>query len=61
MNNTHEGENTILYAQTAKYVLKSYFGFITKGKPLNDSVKYIEQLSNAADVKFVNKEEWTAV
>ena len=40
-NNTYEGQNTVMYIQTARYVLKSYLGFITKGKTLSQSVKYI--------------------
>jgi acyl-CoA oxidase len=31
-NNTHEGENTVMYLQTAKYLLKAYRNHITKGK-----------------------------
>ena len=30
-----------MYLQTARYVLKNYLGYVTKGKPLADSVKYI--------------------
>jgi hypothetical protein len=40
-NNTHEGENTVMYIQTARYILKSYIGHLTKNKPLTDSVKYL--------------------
>lgn len=32
-----------MYMQTARYILKSYLGFMTKGKKLSDSVKYIEK------------------
>ena len=34
---TYEGENTVMYLQTARYVLKNYLSYITKG----NSVKYI--------------------
>ena len=33
-NNTHEGENTVMYLQTALYVLKKFKEFMTKSKPL---------------------------
>ena len=49
-NNTFEGENTVMYLQTARYVLKSYLGHATKGKPLTDSVKYIETFQDLSDV-----------
>ena len=42
-NNTFEGENTVMYLQAANYALKSYLGYVTKGKPLTDSVKYISR------------------
>ena len=42
-NNTFEGENTVMYLQAARYALKSYLGYVTKGKPLTDSVKYISR------------------
>ena len=40
--NTLEGENTILYLQIARYLLKSYKNFMVKKKPISNSVKYIE-------------------
>ncbi len=58
-NNTHEGENTVMYLQTARYVLKNYLGFITKGKPLADSVKYIARIQDLADTQFTGKNPWT--
>jgi acyl-CoA oxidase len=57
-NNTHEGENTVMYIQTARYIIKSYIGFITKGKPLTDSVKYLEKFNALGDVKFFGKKPW---
>lgn len=48
-NNTHEGENTVMYLQTAMYALKSYLGYITKGKPLTESVKYMERFQDISD------------
>ena len=30
-----------MYLQTAKYILKGYVGYITKGKSLAESVSYI--------------------
>lgn len=49
-----------MYIQTARYILKSYLGFITKGKKLSDSVKYIEKFQAVQDVKFFGKTSWTA-
>lgn len=40
-NNTLEGENTVMHLQAARHVLKTYLGFMTQGKPLSESVKYI--------------------
>ena len=42
-NNTHEGENTVMYLQTAKYVLKGYVNHMTKGNQLAQSVSYISR------------------
>ena len=39
-NLTHEGENTILYLQVARYLLKSWKNAKMQ-KPLGDSVKYL--------------------
>lgn len=57
-NNTHEGENTVMYIQTARYILKSYLGHLTKGKPLTDSVKYIEKFPSLSEVKLFGKKPW---
>lgn len=46
-NNTHEGENTVMYLQTARYIIKSFLGHL-KGKPLTSSVKYLATLNNEA-------------
>ena len=48
-NNTWEGENTVMYMQTARYVLKSYGKFMS-GKPLTDSVTYIADFSKVEGV-----------
>lgn len=48
-----------MYIQTARYILKSYLGHLTKGKTLSDSVKYIEQFGNLSEVKFNGKSKWT--
>jgi len=58
-NNTHEGENTVMYLQTAKYILKGYVGFITKGKSLAESVNYIGRFGELEEKRFVGKEAWT--
>ena len=49
----------MMYLQTAMYVLKSYIGFITKGKSLTDSVKYIARIQELSDVRFAGKNAWT--
>ena len=48
-----------MYLQAARYVLKSYLGYLTKGKPLTDSVKYIARFQDLADVQFAGKKPWT--
>ena len=58
-HNTHEGENTVMYLQTARYVLKNYLGFMTKGKALADSVKYIARLQELNEKQFAGKTSWT--
>lgn len=58
-HNTHEGENTVMYLQTARYVLKNYLGFMTKGKALADSVKYIARLQEFNEKQFAGKTSWT--
>jgi hypothetical protein len=49
-----------MYIQTARYILKSYIGFLTKGKPLTESVKYLEQFNSLGDVKFFGKAPWSS-
>ena len=58
-NNTHEGENTVMYIQTARYILKSYLGLLTKNKPLTDSVKYLATFPSLAHAKFSGETPWT--
>lgn len=58
-HNTHEGENTVMYLQTARYVLKNYIGHMTKGKPLAESVKYISRISELAETQFAGKKSWS--
>lgn len=48
-----------MYIQTARYILKSYLGFMTKGKKLTDSVKYIELFESISETKFSGKAPWT--
>lgn len=60
---THEGENTILYLQASRYILKSYQHSLTKKKPLGDSVKYIESydflMGRKCEVDPNDHEKWT--
>lgn len=60
---THEGENTILYLQTARYLLKSYKHSLTKKKPLGDSVKYVNSydflMSKKCEVQANDPLRWT--
>lgn len=58
-NNTHEGENTVMYIQTARYILKSYIGLLTKGKTPTDSVKYLEKFNDVKEIQFFGKKPWT--
>lgn len=58
-NNTHEGENTVMYLQSAQYVLKSYIGYLTKGTPLTDSVKFIERIQDVSELQFAGKQAWS--
>ncbi len=58
-NNTLEGENTVMHLQAARYVLKNYLGYLTKGKPLTDSVKYIARFQDLAETQFAGKKSWT--
>jgi hypothetical protein len=48
-----------MYLQTARYVLKSYLGYITKGKKLTESVSYIQRFEELADKNFEGKDFWT--
>ena len=48
-----------MYLQAALYVLKSYLGHITKGKPLTESVKYILRFEDIAEKEFSGKNPWT--
>lgn len=56
-NNTWEGENTVMYIQTARYVLKSYAKFMS-GKPLTDSVRYIADFQKVEDVYLDHNKPW---
>lgn len=48
-----------MYLQSARYVLKSYLNYVTKGKPLADSVKYIARFQDLSAVSFTGKNTWT--
>lgn len=48
-----------MYIQTARYILKSYVGLLTKNKPLTDSVSYLSSFPTLDDVKFYGKSAWT--
>lgn len=42
-NPTHEGENTVMYLQAARYVMKCFGrSVLQKKEPLQHSVKYLE-------------------
>jgi hypothetical protein len=49
-----EGENTVMYLQTARYVMKSYMDLL-KGKKLMDSVKYLTEFDTIEDFKLIGK------
>ena len=48
-----------MYIQTARYILKSYIGLLTKGKTPTDSVKYLEKFNDIKQAKFFGKKPWT--
>lgn len=48
-----------MYLQSARYVLKSYLGHVTKGKPLSDSVSYIARFQELSDKQFAGNSPWT--
>ena len=48
-----------MYLQSARYALKSYLGYVTKGKKLTDSVKYISRFEEVADLQLSGKKSWT--
>ena len=48
-----------MYLQTARYALKSYLGFVTKGKKPTDSVKYITRFEEVSGLQLAGKNPWT--
>jgi hypothetical protein len=58
-HNTHEGENTVMHLQSARYVLKSYKAHLLKGKPLSDSVQYLAKFAEVADLQLSGPKPWT--
>lgn len=54
-NNTLEGENTVLYLQVSRYLLKSFKHFKMKKKALGQSVKYIESFDNFMAKRIENE------
>ena len=58
-NNTHEGENTVMYLQTARYILKGYRGFVTKGKKLPYSLQYMAKLQELQEKKWSGNDGWS--
>ncbi len=45
-NLTYEGENTILYLQITRYLLKNYKYAMTKKKGVGESVSYLSQFND---------------
>lgn len=41
-NITQEGENTVLYLQVARHLMKGYKGMLVNNKKVKGSIKYIE-------------------
>jgi hypothetical protein len=48
-----------MYLQSARYVLKSYLGHMTKGKPLADSVSYISRFQELSEKQFAGNQPWS--
>lgn len=51
-NLTYEGENTILYLQVTRSLLKSYKYAMTKKKTLDESVSYLSDFSQLMETKI---------
>jgi acyl-CoA oxidase len=62
-NLTLEGENTILYLQIARYLLKNYKYAMTQKKPVGVSVDYLLQfgdiISSRVENDRIDWEKWT--
>lgn len=54
---TYEGENTVMLLQTARYLMKSYQGFL-QGKKLTPTLVYIEKFKGRATPSFQPRVEW---
>lgn len=48
-----------MHLQAARYVLKNYLGYVTKGKTLTDSVRYIARIQELNETQFAGKTSWT--
>ena len=62
-NITLEGENTILYLQIARYLLKNYKYAMTQKKPVGESVTYLNHFGDILSARIDNDrsdwEKWT--
>jgi hypothetical protein len=58
-NNTQRVKTQSCISRAAGYVLKNYLGYLTKGKPSTDSVKYIARLQDLARLSSQARTSWT--
>ena len=49
-----------MYLQTARYVLKGYRNYLTKGKKLPYSLQYMARMPDFAGKKWSGNDAWTA-
>lgn len=60
-NLTHEGENTVLYLQVARSLMKNYKGMVVNNKKLTGSIEYLQNFNKLMEQKCQTKEaeKWT--
>lgn len=54
---TYEGENTVLYLQTARYLVKSYHNFMD-GQKMTPTLQYLNFALNKEMPKFQKSTPW---
>lgn len=54
---TYEGENTVLFLQTARFLMKAWQNFLD-GQPLTSSVQYLRNIKNSATGVYQKSVPW---